>query len=125
MSRRGPGCAARPRHATRRFARRVLRACSCRLALPRPRGQIGDPAHGADHLGLVERVEVEFLETLAPELLPATSKAADEAHTAMVLARWARSRTPCAIVCHSSDNWARLSSLSAINSCFRDSSGLM
>jgi hypothetical protein len=55
---------------------------------------------------------------------PATSKAAEGAHAAMALARWASSRAPYAIVCHSSDNWARLSSLSAINSCFRNSSGL-
>lgn len=53
-----------------------------------------------------------------------TSNAAAKVHLPTVLARRARLPAPCVIVRHSTDNRARLSSLSAINRCFRDSSGL-
>src|SRR5579859_3706350 len=55
---------------------------------------------------------------------PPASNADAEAHAVATLARWAMTPTTRVRVCHSSANRARLSSLSAIKSCFRDSSGL-
>jgi hypothetical protein len=71
----------------------------------------------------------DFAESRAGEprrqaVTPAASNAAAEPHAAAILARWARSPTPCVIVRHSWANWARLSSLSAIKSCLRDASGV-
>src|SRR5579862_4170492 len=56
---------------------------------------------------------------------PATNSAAAEAIELKDLTRPVSVRTPAVSATHSCANWARLSSLSAINNRFRDSSGFI